>query len=225
MIVYGIHRIIGIRKSYAFQYDGRFAIIRQYKNHIVFYISLSIAGLIWSLSYLSIAYLIPLIIPGAISVLYVIPALPKNKRIRDYNYIKIILIALVWASLTINPYLSAGKSIGDILIMLLERICFLLSITIPFDIRDCDIDSEEGLSTIATKLGKRKSYWLAYCFLTLSAFLFLWHGLSMSITILIYLITGVLIYLSKEKKSDWYFGGLLDSSLIIRGLIIFYCSS
>ena len=51
--------------------------------------------------------------------------------------------------------------------MLLERFLFVFAITIPFDIRDMEIDIKEGLKTIPVIMGKKKAMMIANILLVL----------------------------------------------------------
>lgn len=227
--IYSIHRIVGIDKLKTEVDPGRFKVIRQYKSHIRFYIFLSSICLIWVFTQLTLEtsyYLLPV---GFISALYVIPLMKGGKRIRDFNYIKIFLIGFVWAYVACLPLLGEGIGTFKLSLLFLEKMIFIIAITIPFDIRDLEIDTAGGLATVAKLMGTKNAYFLSYILLAIGFLLFILchglHGITVALAIAIYLTTLGLIALSKGKSSDWYFSGLIDGSLIIRGLLaLLFCT-
>ena len=73
---------------------------------------------------------------------------------------KIFAISFVWATVTILlPVIHSEKAYNDfhILTMMIERFLFVFAITIPFDIRDMNADSQTGLKTIPLLIGEKKS--------------------------------------------------------------------
>jgi hypothetical protein len=90
------------------------------------------------------------VISGIISFFYVlhVPGL-KGKNLRDIPGIKIYIIALVWVLITvIVPYLiDTNLNFQKTLILFGAEVLFMISITIPFDIRDINLD-EKSKKTI-----------------------------------------------------------------------------
>ncbi len=166
-----------------------------------------------------------LLIPvGIVSCGYVIPFLKGGKRIRDFNYVKILLIGFVWAYISCLPLLDAKIGYGNLLLIFLEKVIFVIAITIPFDVRDLSIDGKMNLITLPKVIGLTKSYWISYGLLLLGLMLFIinWYGMTFTALIgfVVYSMTALFIMLSKNKSSDWFFSGFIDGSLLLRGLII-----
>lgn len=168
LAVYSLHRIIG---------HSRIAEPYQFVRHKIFTNSLSMSayllGLVcfiglfafWRLSH---QYKIGLIVPIFISILYVIPFL-RRRRLRDFNYIKIFCICIVWAWLFTLPIVISDAKHPDLI--WLEKAFFILALTIPFDLRDSDADRSQNLRTIANTLGIGKSIILALILMLLSLLL------------------------------------------------------
>jgi 4-hydroxybenzoate polyprenyltransferase len=101
---------------------------------------------------------------GAIALLYPLE-LPisgrKNFRLRDLPFVKIFLIALVWAGMAVILPLveqSGWSAIGERELQLLGlQLIYILLITLPFDINDWRIDRMTGVKTIPNVLGISKS--------------------------------------------------------------------
>ena len=99
LVIYAMHRLAGIERVKAFEYLGRFAVIKEHRSHIMLYGIMVEAGAIYFLFHLSMQVIWWLVLPGVVSFMYVVP-LKSIKRWRDYSFVKIFLIATVWAALT-----------------------------------------------------------------------------------------------------------------------------
>ena len=231
LLIYSLHRIIGIKHTVPDNNQGRFAIIRKYKNHIAIYAALAFVGCLVSIIFTPIDIIILLCPIGLISLAYVLPILNKKRRLRDLNLIKIFLIAVTWAYVGSIP-LAFNKLPMDILVVsFLEKTIFILLITLPFDIRDIKIDRLTNLTTIPIAIGVKSTYILCYCLFIIGLTLFYFlddHILSSPVFVL----SGLIIYttcffaieVSKNKVKDIYYGGLIDGTLVIRGVVIFLAS-
>jgi len=230
IFIYSIHRIIGINKLKDEKSSGRFKIIYTYRKHIIAYSIFSIIGLIILIPFLNPNYLLHLFGVGIISVGYTLPIFSKKRRLRDFNYIKIILIALVWAYLCIIPFLSAGNYHWPILLIdFIEKFVFIFAITLPFDIRDNSIDRKSNLKTLPQILGIELTIKIIYSllligFLLLCFKLFLYNVeiiQSLLLSSTIYSMTFICIRHALNKSSDYYYSGLIDGTLIFRGFLVF----
>ena len=103
--------------------------------------------------------------------------------------------------------------------------CYILAITIPFDIRDLGID-EERKKTIPQWVGIKNSKIIALLFLLFSILIF--GFLSSPLQLMAYIISsffsGYLIYNSNKNRSDIYFTFLIDGHIIFQFLLIFFLS-
>ena len=105
---------------------------------------------------------------------------------------------------------------------------FILAITIPFDIRDLQIDKQQGVKTLPYALGIGKVRIVSLVALGLATILtfYLWYQHQLSTPILLaYLITygftSYLISLAGEDNSDYYFSGWLDATMVILFVLSF----
>ena len=100
-----------------------------------------------------------LILPFAIATsLYVLPFSSHGKGLRHVPGLKLFLIAFTWAGLTVLYPLAAGNVAIDGMagLFFLQRFLFIAAITIPFDIRDLQLDMPE-LGTLPQVLGVGRS--------------------------------------------------------------------
>ncbi|MDF1697126.1 MAG: UbiA family prenyltransferase [Saprospiraceae bacterium] len=220
--------MIGINKVKKFAHKGRFAVIEKFKSHILVYAVLSF--ILCCYLFLDFEWSRIVIISGAgiISVLYTIPIFGKSMRLRDFSFIKIFLIAIVWAYVTGSvPLYEQGAPMGEIILYFLVVVFFFIAITIPFDIRDFYVDSTNKVLTIPILLGKDRSIKLTFGLLSATVLfdllLMLYYHppvigtISISVTCLI---VGLIIYRIRHKESDYYFSGLLDTVIMFPYTII-----
>ena len=95
LCLYALHRIVGIKKVQAFNEKYRYHIIERYKNHILIYAL--VGGIISGYLFFSLTFLnqLLIIVPSLLALGYVIPFFGNQKRLRDFNYVKIFLVAIV----------------------------------------------------------------------------------------------------------------------------------
>jgi 4-hydroxybenzoate polyprenyltransferase len=211
-----IGKYIGIRLSW---------IIRNRKIITLFSLLSAIVAIIFALLYLSkiIFFSIPL---GIISVLYVIPFY-KKKALRHFTWSKISIIAFVWASTTIllpvilNLGWSAISS-SHIYLLFIEQFLFIFAITLPFDVRDLKYDLSFKMRTIPSKIGITKTIQLAHLFLLITVGLKYYQLYSGQINSAQFIansvaifITGVIIAFTSMRRSELFFSGLVESTMIL----------
>jgi 4-hydroxybenzoate polyprenyltransferase len=115
---------------------------------------------------------------------------------------------------------QAGLLSGGLLFT--ERALFIFAITIPFDIRDIQIDETSKLKTLPQVIGIRKSQFLALLLLSISALLTIvlistdvYDVELLTPYLLCTGITGLLISRASVDKDDYYYSGLLDGMMFL----------
>jgi len=230
VFIYSIHRIIGMNKVRKFEHQGRFAVISAYRKHIIIYGI--IGGLLCGYTYLGFSFsrMKLLLVAGIISILYALPVFGKSMRLRDFSFIKIFLIAIVWAVVTESiPLYEVGIDPYIISMLFFERVCFFIAITIPFDIRDIEVDATNNVKTIPSTLGKDKSIIVAIFLLIFCIAIEIYLSQTSQFSgytsaIATYIITSILIIFVKDKKEDYYFSGLLDGTIMLPLILIRFIS-
>ncbi len=233
LFLYAIHRIVGLEKVKAFNEKGRYQVIANFKYHILFYAVTAGVLALLLFFYLSWQSQLGLLLIGGISFAYVLPFMAGRKRLRDLNYIKVFAIALTWPLVTILlPAFEMGVEQSLLTwILLAEKFFFILAITLPFDIRDLQVDLHTKVKTIPNQIGAVKTTLLAIVFLGISFSIFS-AGLFFSLVsfwvwlsyFLATCITGFLIYHAPKVNNDYYFTGLLDGTMILQSILIIVAS-
>ena len=229
LFLYAIHRIVGLKKVSPFKEQGRYKVISRFKDHILVYALLSVLLAGWFYWQLSFKFSWMFFIPCLISLAYVLPVLGKKRRLRDFGFLKIFLIAITWAWVTV--ILSAREVYFHhyipAILMFLERTFFIFAITLPFDIRDLEIDKHTQLKTLPSQLGNHKTKILGgiSLFLMIGCSFINYSINAYQLSDLLALIISALlsmglIYYSDKVKHDYYFTGLIDGMMLVQLLLI-----
>jgi len=222
LLLYSIHKVFGKEGVKNFSYHERIHFSIQ---HIRLFVLLGFLGAISSLFFfyqLSSLYQINLILPSLLSLAYSLP-LFKGKRLRDFSLIKIFLIAISWSIVCVYIPLS-GQTItmSQQLLWTISSSLFIFAITLPFDIRDFEIDKYSGTITIPTKYGILNSIKLSKLLLGMSLILMIpvYHlDIISGIGLLSLAITYGLGVFTIEKTSPnspkFYISGLIEGLLLL----------
>ncbi len=226
LFIYAAHRLVGIHKLKAGKVDERHGLIQQIEPLVIFLGSIGLVVSVFLFFGLSTMQQVLLIFPGLISLAYIIPFSRKGRRLRDYPFIKVFLIAFTWAWVTVIIPLWEVRPEG-IWWLLFERFFFILAITLPFDIRDMELDTLQGVSTLPTVLGVEKTKRLSFIMLGISIVLGIIYILGFSLqysAVNGYILAGLytFYFLNKVKKgaNDYLFTGWLDGTMIVQFLLI-----
>ena len=165
-----------------------------------------------------------LIISGIISLGYIMPLIFR-KRLRDIGFSKIILISMVWATLPILTILD-GSDIKLIILLFAEHFFFIFALTLPFDVRDQELDNKAQVSNLANTIGLHKLKVLLILCITLAAvanvLLYLlgyYNILILTLTLLMILAQLISTIKLSSSKGELYYLFYLDSFILIKGLI------
>ncbi len=223
--LYTLHRFIGLQKVGPVDIGNRFHKIKQLQTPILAFSGLAFILSIGLLFTLQKSQIIVLLIPGALSLLYVLPVFKNGKRLRDLDFLKIFVISFVWAGLTVLLPAATDTlpEVSTTLIALfLERFIYIFAITLPFDIRDVEVDKITGVKTIAARIGIRNTLLLCFFLLVISSLLnahLSYLGVGYSATPMIFCVTNTitfgLIILAIRKKHDWYYTGGIDGAMYL----------
>ncbi len=162
---------------------------------------------------------------GLISTLYNVPEKTKSSfhfPFRSIPALKIFLIAYVWASISsFLPAIIANEQVftSQILLIFLAHLLFIISITLPFDIRDFQIDRKNDLITFPNLIGIIPTKLLAVA--CLISFTLIIHQITHEWYVFIFsLLTVALILNSSTTKKKYYFTFFLDGTIILYFITI-----
>ena len=201
-------------------------------NPVLFWSS-SVVGLIgaaWFAQYLTPAAWFWV---GGCAILSIIYPLQFIKRrttgLRNIAGLKLFIISSVWAIVTVVlPAVQTGLQLNlNIAWLALQRLLFVMAITIPFDIRDLRIDSP-SINTLPYLLGVKRSRFVAHFSIFLAevgaVFMYLTDFFSageMAGHLIAFELTSVLIYRSSPKRPDLFFSFWVEGTSVLLFLLVF----
>jgi len=173
--------------------------------------------------YKIIFYLSPLLL---LSVAYFLPFI----KLRKNTWFKLLTLVIVWTMVTaVVPILlnDTNPFSENNILHVAVRFTFMISICIPFDIRDMEIDKKENIFTLSQKLGENKTRWIAFGFMLFYTLLivteFSLHMFSMKIFIALILtaiVNAIIVLMSSSKRSEYFYTALLDGTMILQGVAL-----
>jgi len=146
---------------------------------------------------------------GFCTILYAIPFFPKHTNLRNLKGTKIFIIAFVWAGVCVLLPLVENMPLLDwrIVVKWLQVFLFVISITIPFELRDLKYD-DDSLGTLPQLIGiknvKALGYFLMAVVILLQGFLYDFSWVMMFSVLLIGIVTIIAIRYAKKKQTKFY---------------------
>ncbi|MEE2953833.1 MAG: hypothetical protein VX347_01510 [Bacteroidota bacterium] len=212
LFLYGFQRLI--KTDYSKSHFRKQSVLKKWTLYIL------IIGSFFSAIYFCLGFqiktLILAIIIGIISIIYPF-------YLRRIPKLKIYIISLAWAIITVL-LLVIENNIPFGLSVLLEfssRFLFVFAITIPFDIRDINYDSNK-LKTIPQLAGVLRAKTISLSSLCLFLIINIWQYYNADIILphllgilFVSIISAILIYLSHPKKSNFFFGFWVEGLSIL----------
>ncbi len=144
-----------------------------------------------------------------LTVLYAIPFLSGfHKTLRQVSYLKIVIVALVWAGFTVLiPLVDANKTFSTSSFLLLtQRFLVVVVLILPFDIRDFKYDAI-SLQTIPRKIGVEKTKKLGVILMVFTLILeYLFSSITFVKTpfMLFFFLIIVFLMRAKIEQSKYY---------------------
>lgn len=170
----------------------------------------------------TLLFLIPFVV---LTLLYAIPFLSGfDKNLRQVSYLKILVVALVWAGFTVFiPLIDVDKPITlNVSLLMLQRFLIVVVLILPFDIRDVKYDAI-SLQTIPKKIGVEKTKKLGLTLLIFS--LVLEYLIDSSSTVktpfmMFFFITILFLMRAKIDQSKYYSSFWVESLPIVWWLFL-----
>ncbi len=159
-----------------------------------------------------------------LTFLYAIPIL-KNKNLRNFTGLKIAIVAVVWAGVTVLiPLINESVELDlDNWLSFIQRFLFVFVLTLPFEIRDLQID-DLTLGTLPQRVGIKKTKTIGVILLIVASLIELFKddiSLNYIVSFGIISLVLVLFLLNSEKKQSNYFSSFWVESIPILWFGIF----
>lgn len=171
-------------------------------------------------------------ISGVLSLFYAVRFFPiagRLRALRDIAYLKLYVIALVWALVTVAlPLVQLNGFDFDLIFFarFAERFAFIAAVTIPFDIRDMHLD-HRSQRTVVHLFGQRgaRIYAIIWIGISLVAATILWFSevYTFSIWLAISLslaIAAVAISKASSDKEEMFFTAGIDGTLLLQAVLV-----
>ena len=157
---------------------------------------------------------------GVLTLLYALPFLTKKRNLRSLPGIKIFVIAMVWAGVTvILPIIESGHfTPGTIILDFIQRFLFVIVLTLPFEIRDLKYDLY-GLKTLPQVFGVRRIKFIGVGILVFNFIIALFQkdpAYQLFVLGLTLLITMLFVLKSKKEQKKFY------ASFWVESIPVFY---
>jgi 4-hydroxybenzoate polyprenyltransferase len=229
LVQYNLHYLVkttAIKDSQRLQWSSRNKTIHN---------MLTLAGLgliLFSFFSFRLQHFIILGIMGSIAFLYSFPLLPfRKKRIKDYGFLKITTLALLWTLITVwFPVNRFGFDQTIFIFIFFKRLIFMFILCLLFDMRDIEVDSHENITTLPVFLGKARCYLLTYCLIVLFVVLCLcqFYYLPEKNILLAMLAsagaTFVAVELTKKINSDFFYLAGIDGMMLLQAALVYVVS-
>lgn len=182
---------------------------------------ISFLALIWLAFRVDIEILIWTAIFGLLTLLYALPVFSNKRNLRSVTGLKIYVIAVVWAgvSVVLPASLGVDVKIEYVLWEFVQRFLFVLAWILPFEIRDLKYDLRQ-LETIPQKIGVSNTRMLGVFFILIAVGVEFIKDLSLNVSFAALIVTALtsagFIWKSKEKQLPFY------SSFWVEAIPIFW---
>ncbi|WP_051473841.1 hypothetical protein [Aquimarina macrocephali] len=168
-------------------------------------------------------YMAPFI---ALTVLYVVPVFPNKKNLRSLAGVKIFIIGMIWAGMTVLvPLVHVNGNLdSNFLIEMVQRFLFIVVMMLPFEVRDLQYDNAE-LETVPQKIGVTRTKLFGSILLVIFLLLTaakdeLLSSIEILSTILITIISLFFLWGTEKKQSEYYCSFWVESVPIMWLLIL-----
>jgi len=229
---YNLHRLITILTNSDALNSDKHNWVKDKLNWFYLLVFLSVLGFAISVFEAKLKVLLTLAPIAGLTLFYSTPLSKSAKgifRLRQIPYLKIFLISFVWATVTILlPVIHSEKAYSNfhILTMIIERFLFVFAITIPFDIRDMNADSQTGLKTIPLLIGEKKATYTSMIAMVLFFAVAVFHYSVINQWFIIgafavsFLTTIVFLINKKIQNLPLYYYGILDGTMLLQGVLV-----
>jgi 4-hydroxybenzoate polyprenyltransferase len=160
-----------------------------------------------------------------LTFLYAVPFLSGfHKNLRQISFLKIIVVALVWAGFTVLlPVFDSSEEITiNVVFLAIQRFLLVIVLILPFDIRDVKYDAI-SLQTIPKRIGVEKTKKLGLALMIFSLILeYLFATESMVKTPFMIFFFLVIIFLMRAKiaQPKYYSSFLVEALPIIWWFVL-----
>ena len=189
---------------------------------------LTLAGCVVLLPLVQVAFFLWLGHLVLLAVAYTVPLVwykGRWRNLRSIALLKVLLIAYVWASVTVQlPLLNSGVPLADTYgyFLLYGRFLFILALAPLFDIRDVERDAAGGIITLPALNGQGKAKAVSVLLLIVFGWLVFGHyPLVLAAALALSAATAIFVVVSaKQGRHELFYSGLADGMMLLQALLV-----
>ena len=151
------------------------------------------------------------------------PFLSQGNGWRDVSRMKLPVIAIAWGLATVwVPGVMSGEGPWEVnlIIRAIAQSTFIAGLTIPFDVRDLQIDPV-AMNTVPQRIGQRRAAMIALLLILLSGCFFMVAGNAVAPMVAGACAIPWVVY-GRSTRDEWLYSIILDGCLIVQGFVIFF---
>ncbi|MBW7914723.1 MAG: UbiA family prenyltransferase [Taibaiella sp.] len=228
LLVYNAHYLI---KKSTPELSDRFGWSQHHRLWHYLLMGIGIAGCGIAAFHLPQNILLVCVLLAVLSFSYSIPLLPfkDKKRLKDFGWIKILVLTTVWTIVTsVLPILYHNSTIADYPYEIMIRFVFMFTLCVAFDIRDMQTDMEAGIATLPNMIGIKGSYRV----MSVSMILFIVMSIiqytrypslpRLIAEIIVAIATKLAIDYARKHPSDRAYLGLVDGMMMLYAVLVLW---
>jgi len=161
---------------------------------------------------------------GVVSGTYFLPLVKTNsgwKRLRDFYHVKHFVVGAMWALATVL-LISENYSDKNLWILFAERTFFVASLSLLFDHRDLQQDTDENHQTIVKAKGWQTSQRLSFFLMLIAACAALYLPVEHSVTVRKLVVIGlsaVCIQFTQPDSPGWWYNIIMEGMMVIFAVV------
>jgi len=230
LATYNFQRLIKISKYQKFENSRRTWVLNNKKTIWAITFISFLLSIVFFIKIISLKIIAFLFIGLLMAIFYAVkPGFGLN-RLRDIPFAKTFFVGLVWSIISAGmPCVFYDLNYQKTALIMIQQFLFITAITIPFDIRDIEMDKMHGVRTFATHFGEKVSVYISTTFLLLSFLIdfLLFKNFDLVAKLFIgLLISGfvAIVFIFKTKKTNHeYFWSLgLDGTIMFQTLLLYF---
>ena len=176
------------------------------------------------LSKLNVDQILEVVLLAAVSGAYFLPIVKTKagwKRLRDFYHIKHFVVGTMWALATVL-LVSENYSDTNLWILFAERTFFIASLSLLFDHRDLQRDTDENHQTLIKVKGWKTSQRLSFFMMLIAACAALYLPVEHSVNVRKLLVIGLsaaCIQFTKPDSPGWWYNIVMEGMMVIFAVV------
>jgi hypothetical protein len=217
---YTVQRLLKMKISPSSMPVERLIFLRSWGGWLLALWGVSVlAGALWLDLVWGVAGIAGVTVIGILGLGYAM--VPKNwvhrmKALREVPGLKLPLLSVVWGAATVVlPWMLTGATewASGLFTITVARTLYIAGLTIPFDLRDADLDNP-SMKTLGQTLNPRYTVILAASLVILSGIL--WISINQIWLAFHSLFTASIVLLSRKNAPEFFYSIILDGLLVVQ---------